>query len=100
MLAGRGAGKTRTAAEQLGWWAWEYPKTRWLVAAPTSADVRSTCFEGDSGLVSVIPAPLIEDYNKALHELRLVNGSLIKGIPASEPERFRGPGSTCKRLGT
>lgn len=91
MLAGRGAGKTKTASEQIGWWAWEYPETRWLVAAPTSADVRSTCFEGDSGLLNCIPAPLVADYNKALHELRLVNGSLIKGIPASEPERFRGP---------
>ena len=91
MLAGRGAGKTRTAAEELGWWAWSEPKTRWLVSAPTSADVRGTCFEGDSGLLSVIPQELIKDYNKALHELYLVNGSLIKGIPASEPERFRGP---------
>ena len=35
-------------------------------------------------------SPLIRDYNKSLHELTLVNGSLIKGIPASEPERFRG----------
>ena len=51
MLAGRGAGKTKTAAEQVGWWAWSYPKTRWLVAAPTSSDVRATCFEGDSGLL-------------------------------------------------
>jgi predicted phage terminase large subunit-like protein len=91
MLAGRGAGKTRTAAEELGWWAWSQPKTRWLVSAPTSADVRGTCFEGDSGLLSVIPQEIIKDYNKALHELILVNGSLIKGIPASEPERFRGP---------
>jgi predicted phage terminase large subunit-like protein len=91
MLAGRGAGKTRTAAEQIGWWAWENPGTRWLVAAPTSSDVRSTCFEGDSGLMTVIPSALIADYNKALHELKLINGSLIKGIPASEPERFRGP---------
>ena len=114
MLAGRGAGKTRTAAEQIGWWAWEQPGTRWLVAAPTSSDVRSTCFEGDSGLLTVIPSALIADYNKALHELKLINGSLIKGIPASEPERFRGPqfhggwirgvmnsphGITCKRLG-
>jgi predicted phage terminase large subunit-like protein len=36
-----------------------------------------------------------------LHELRLVNGSLIKGIPASEPERFRGPqfhGGWCDEL--
>jgi len=91
MLAGRGAGKTRTAAEQIGWWAWTYPNTRWLVAAPTSSDVRATCFEGDSGLLSVIPFQLVADYNKALHELKLVNGSLIKGIPASEPDRFRGP---------
>jgi predicted phage terminase large subunit-like protein len=91
LLAGRGAGKTRTAAEQVGWWAWTEPGTRWLVGAPTSSDVRATCFEGDSGLLSVIPAILIEDYNRAFHELKLTNGSLIKGIPASEPERFRGP---------
>jgi phage terminase large subunit-like protein len=36
MLAGRGAGKTRAAAETLAWWAWEQPNTRWLVSAPTS----------------------------------------------------------------
>lgn len=101
LLAGRGAGKTRTAAEQIGWWAWEHDNTRWLVAAPTSADVRGTCFEGDSGLLSVIPKPLVAEYNKALHELKLINGSLIKGIPASEPERFRGPqfhGGWCDEL--
>lgn len=91
MLAGRGAGKTRAAAETIGQWAWREPNTRWLVSAPTSGDVKATCFEGDSGLLSVIPPELIADYNKALHELKLVNGSLIKGIPASEPERFRGP---------
>ena len=91
LLAGRGAGKTRTAAEQLSWWAWNNPKTRWVVSAPTSSDVRATCFEGDSGLINVIPKILIKDYNKALHELVLVNDTLIKGIPASEPERFRGP---------
>jgi predicted phage terminase large subunit-like protein len=103
MLAGRGAGKTRTAAEQVGYWAWEEPGTRWLVAAPTSADVRATCFEGDSGLCSVIPPALVSDYNKQHHELRLINGSLIKGIPASEPERFRGPqfhGGWCCIPGT
>lgn len=101
LLAGRGAGKTRAAAEQLGWWAWQNPNTRWVIAAPTSSDVRSTCLEGDSGLLNVIPPILIKDYNKALHELTLVNGSLIKGIPASEPERFRGPqfhGGWCDEL--
>lgn len=91
LLAGRGAGKTRTAAEQLGWWAWSEPKTRWLVAAPTSSDVSSVCFEGESGLLNVIPSDLIADYKSQKQELYLINGSMIKGIPASEPERFRGP---------
>lgn len=91
MLAGRGAGKTRAAAEQVAWWAWNEPKTRWLVSAPTSADIRGTCFEGDSGLIAVVPPELVADYNKSLSELTLTNGSLIKGIPASEPDRFRGP---------
>lgn len=101
LLAGRGAGKTRTAAEQVGWWAWENPGTRWLVSAPTSADVRGTCFEGDSGLINVIPAELIKDYNRQHHEITLVNGSMLKGIPASEPSRFRGPqfhGAWCDEL--
>ena len=103
LLAGRGSGKTRAASEQTAWWAWQYPATRWLVAAPTSSDIRGTCFEGDSGLLSVIPPGLVADYNKALHELRLTNKSLIKGIPASEPERFRGPqfhGGWCCIPGT
>ena len=103
MLAGRGAGKTRAAAENIGWWAWEHPGTRWLVSAPTSADLRGTCYEGDSGLLSVIPPKLVEKYNSSLHELTLINGSLLKGIPASEPERFRGPqfhGAWCCIPGT
>ena len=91
MLAGRGAGKTRAAAETLAQWAWEQPGTRWLVSAPTSGDLKGTCFEGDSGLLKVIPEGLIAKYNSSLHEIHLINGSFIKGIPASEPERFRGP---------
>ena len=90
LMAGRGAGKTRAAAETLAEWAWNEPETRWLVSAPTSGDIRGTCFEGESGLLEVIPKELIADYNKSLHEIKLANGSFIKGIPASEPERFRG----------
>ena len=40
--------------------------------------------------MEVIPNVLVEDYNKSLHEIRLKNGSFIKGISASEPDRFRG----------
>jgi predicted phage terminase large subunit-like protein len=91
LLAGRGAGKTRGAAEWLWWEGWSHPNTRWLVSAPTSGDVRDVCFEGDSGLLSVIPPILIADYIKSLHEIKLKNGTIIKGIAASEPSRFRGP---------
>lgn len=90
MLAGRGSGKTHTASHWVGIRAWEFDNTRWLVTAPTSNDIRATCFEGDSGLLNVIPQSLIRDYNKSLFEITLINGSLIQGIPASEPERYRG----------
>jgi len=90
MLGGRGSGKTRTSAETLGYWAASEPNTRWLVSAPTSSDLRNTCFEGESGLLAVIPKELVIDYNKSLHQLKLWNGSMITGVPASEPERHRG----------
>jgi len=91
LLAGRGAGKTRCAAEWVWWAAWRNDGTRWLVSAPTSADVRDVCYEGDSGLMNVIPPEIVQDYKSSLHEITLINGSIIKGIPASEPGRFRGP---------
>lgn len=90
LLGGRGAGKTRAAAETLASWAWNEPNTRWLVSAPTSGDLRGTCFDGESGLMKIIPEELVKDYNKTLHEITLHNGSFIKGISASEPDRFRG----------
>jgi len=90
MLAGRGSGKTHTASHWVGTRAWEFSNTRWLVTAPTSNDIRATCFEGDSGLLNIIPQSLIKDYNKSLFEITLINGSIIQGIPASEPERYRG----------
>jgi predicted phage terminase large subunit-like protein len=90
MLAGRGAGKTYTASNWVGQRAAIYNGTRWLVTAPTSNDIRATCFEGDSGLLNIIPSELIETYNKSLFEITLKNGSIIQGIPASEPERYRG----------
>ena len=90
MLAGRGSGKTHTASHWIGIRAATFDHTRWLVTAPTSNDIRATCFEGDSGLMNIIPASLIENYNKSLFEITLKNGSLIQGIPGSEPERYRG----------
>jgi predicted phage terminase large subunit-like protein len=91
MLAGRGAGKTRSAAEALWWWAWTNAGSRCLVLAPTSNDIKHTCFEGQSGLLACIPVELVVDYNKQDHQIKLSNGSIIRGISADSYERLRGP---------
>jgi predicted phage terminase large subunit-like protein len=41
--------------------------------------------------MSVIPPEIVRDYKSSLSEITLINDSIIKGIPASEPGRFRGP---------
>jgi len=94
MLAGRGAGKTRSAAEALWWWAWCHPSTMSVVLAPTSGDLKFTCFEGPSGLLACIPEPLVVDYNKQDHLIKLSNGSKIRGVSADSFDRLRGINSS------
>lgn len=48
-------------------------------------------FEGVSGLIACTPQEVIEDYNRSNQELRLINGSLIRGFSAEKPDRLRGP---------
>lgn len=91
LIAGRGAGKTRTAAETVRDWAWADPGSRTLVSARTFGDLRGTCFTGESGLCNVIPPEMVAKWNVSLLEMHLTNGSLIKGIPAETPDAFRGP---------
>lgn len=96
ILAGRGWGKTRVGAEDTGCNAWRHPETIWHVVAPTDNDVRYTCFEGESGLLSVIPYEAIKNgiekgYNRSDHIITLVNGSTIRGFSAQKYERLRGP---------
>ena len=101
LLAGRGAGKTRTAAEHLRDQAWAQSGTRWLVSAPTYGDLDRVCFNGESGLGAVIPANMIDSFNKTDMVIKLVNGSIIEGISAESYERFRGPqfhGGWCDEL--
>lgn len=90
LLSGRGFGKTRTAVESVKAYAWKNPGSRTLVAAPTFADARDICFEGESGLVSKIPANCIEDWNRSIGELVLINGSRFDLLSADEPDRVRG----------
>ena len=80
------------------------PKTRWAVVAATSADITDTCFEGESGIISVLNRYGIYDensYNRTRSAYKLPNGSRIKGFSAEKPDRLRGPqhhGAWCDEL--
>lgn len=91
ILAGRGWGKTRTGAEDVAWFGMANPGWRIAVVAPTAADARDTCVEGESGLLNVLPREVVQTWNRSLGELILVNGTRYKTFSADEPERLRGP---------
>jgi predicted phage terminase large subunit-like protein len=95
-MAGRGYGKTRVGAEWLARQVYLDPQGYdSAVIAPTYQDVKFVCFEGESGLLSVIPPELIKAYNKSdlVIEMYNVAGgvSSIRGFTAEKPERLRGP---------
>jgi len=91
--SGRGFGKTLMGANWLGQAAASDPGSYNFVIAPTHDDVRYTCFEGPTGLFSVIPPQLIADCNLTLPSITLTNRSIIRGFAAVAPERLRGPQS-------
>lgn len=98
-LAGRGFGKTRVGAEWLARKAFLDPSGfDSAVIAPTYQDVKFTCFEGESGLLSVIPPELLKAYNKSDMIIEMYNcvGEIatIRGFTAEKPERLRGPQHT------
>lgn len=90
-LAGRGAGKTKSAAE----WTWNIAyansETYWHVVAPTWQDVIHVCFGGPSGIMSCMPFSLIKNWSVSDGILELKNGSIIRGFSAEKPDRLRGP---------
>ena len=95
ILAGRGWGKTRTGAQDLALYALRNPNVICAVVAPTHGDLRRTCFDGESGLLSVIPEECYRQDGSGYssyrgEEIHLHNGSKIIGYAAINPERLRG----------
>ena len=90
-VAGRGSGKTRTAAEFIADMATR-STIRAAIIAPTFADARDVCIEGDSGLLSVVKRyRVLESWNRSQGSMKLTNGSRIQAFSGEEPERLRGP---------
>jgi len=96
-MAGRGFGKTRLGAEDASLFARQNPMARIAFVGATSADTRDTMIEGQSGLLSIVPAEALRGgsvsgaWNRSLGELFFENGTKIKCFSAEEPDRLRGP---------
>lgn len=99
--SGRGFGKTRTGAEWTVEEASAHPGS-YAIAAPTQADGRDVCVEGESGILAVLARRhRSASWNRSLGELRLDNGARLKVGSADEPDRFRGwnfAGAWCDEL--
>lgn len=89
-LAGRGAGKTRSAAEWTHQQAISYPGCRIALVGRTPADVRDTMIEGESGLIAVAgdDKPV---YQSTKRRLTWSNGSKAYAYSAEVAAQLRGP---------
>lgn len=105
--AGRGWGKTRTAAETMKQWALEIPDSRWALIAATTADARDTMVEGESGLLALFKPHELRGgsidtaWNRSMGELYLANGAQFKCYTSEKPRKLRGPqhhGAWCDEL--
>ena len=91
-LAGRGWGKTLTGAWDIIQYCLLNPNSICGVIAPTYGDLKRVCFNGQSGLLSILDHSLLNEtgYNKSANEIEFYNGAKIIGFPAIEPDRLRG----------
>jgi phage terminase large subunit-like protein len=95
ILAGRGFGKTITAAN---WARREGLKEpiRFGLVAPTAAVARDTMVEGVTGLLAVFRDHELRDgdrekaWNRSLGELYLANGTIYKTFSSERPDRIAG----------
>jgi phage terminase large subunit-like protein len=93
VLAGRGFGKTRLAAE----WVREQAKytstgqRRFALVARTAADVRDVIVEGESGIINVSPPSERPNYEPSKRRLTWPNGNTATLFTADEPDSLRGP---------
>lgn len=91
LVGGRGTGKTVAGAfasiqhlRKLG------KKARIGVGAPTTADARDTCMEGETGLVKMFPHEFTQ-WNRSMGEARHINGGIVKAMGTEKASRWNGP---------
>ncbi|BBK44035.1 large terminase [Allostella vacuolata] len=89
--AGRGAGKTRAAAEFIRAEVAAGRARRIAIVGETAADVRDVMVEGPSGILAVSPPWARPRWQPSLRRLSWANGAVATTFAAVDPEQLRGP---------
>jgi phage terminase large subunit-like protein len=90
-MAGRGAGKTRAAAEYVIAQIRAGRRREVGGLGPTADSVRRVMVEGPSGVLACAPNDFRPDYEPSVRRIRFPNGGIVHLFSAEEPERLRGP---------
>lgn len=91
IVAGRGAGKTRSAAEFIREEVEAKRMRRIALVGRTAADVRDTMVEGESGILSVFPPNKKPKYEPSKRRILFHNGMRATLFSSKEPDALRGP---------
>ncbi len=89
VMAGRGFGKTRLAAE----WVREMAArpVRFALVGRTASDVRDTMVEGENGILACSPPWDRPTYEPSKRRLTWKSGAIATTFTADEPDMLRGP---------
>lgn len=103
VLAGRGFGKTEIGTQAIREWC-SIPDQRIAVVGADHRAIRDTLLDGPSGLLKVFPPEDVRSYKSGLGDVTvtLMNGSVIYGFPAENPDSVRGrafDGVLCDEYG-
>lgn len=92
LLAGRGAGKTRSAAEFIRYRVCEENAEKLIIGARTPTELREYCIEGKSGILNVFPPHQRPTYQESKSRIIFHTGAEAYCFSAETPDKFRGGG--------
>ena len=90
-MAGRGAGKSRTAAEWVNERVRNGYAKRIALLGRTSADVRDVMVQGDSGLIECARPGEVPVWEPSKRRVSWPNGAYALCFSSDEPDQLRGP---------
>ncbi|MYD94571.1 MAG: DNA-packaging protein [Chloroflexi bacterium] len=91
IMAGRGWGKTRTAAEWIRARIDAGEARRIALVGRTPADVRDVMIEGESGLLAIFPPAQRPSYEPSKRRVTFHTGALATVYSSENPDQLRGP---------